>query len=408
MAAGDRARRHDHRRARRRPHQEGSAARPARPRRDGAEPPGQGGPRPGRDPQPGRDSLGSLRSKHGLDPRPPPVRPRSQQPLSRGDRRARAAAARAPRPGLPRGDGRDLRPAPPGLGYHEHPHPAAVGHRLGRHGGVVREHRPPRRRRGGRGQRALRRSACATSPPAAAPRSYAGRARVGHPGRRRTGCSTPTRSPKIIAAVHAETSTGVRSDIAELGAGKGDALLVADAVTSIGGIELRADDWGIDVGYAGTQKCLGVAPGLAPFTINDRAFERGSRSRSRGTSTSACSAGTSARPAAKGGGRTYHHTAPDRDGREPARRPGRGSSTRGSRAVWARHAEAGRAPAGGARGDGPRAVRGGGLPAPGADHGEGARRRRLGRRTRATCSSGTASRSAPAPASTPPRCGGSA
>ena len=81
-------------------------------------------------------------------------------------------------------------------------------------------------------------------------------------------------SPAIIAAVHAETSTGVRSDIAALGAGKGDALLVTDAVTSIAGIELRADDWGVDVGYAGTQKCLGVAPGLAPFTINDRAFER--------------------------------------------------------------------------------------------------------------------------------------
>src|SRR6478609_8590461 len=79
-------------------------------------------------------------------------------------------------------------------------------------------------------------------------------------------------SPAIIAAVHAETSTGVRSDIASLGAGKGDALLLVDAVTSIGGIELRADEWGIDVGYAGTQKCLGVAPGLAPFTINDRAF----------------------------------------------------------------------------------------------------------------------------------------
>src|SRR6188472_417097 len=92
-------------------------------------------------------------------------------------------------------------------------------------------------------------------------------------------------SPAIIAAVHAETSTGVRSDIAALGAGKGDALLVTDAVTSIGGIELCADDWGVDVGYAGTQKCLGVAPGLAPFTINERAFEGGSRSPSRGTST---------------------------------------------------------------------------------------------------------------------------
>ena len=81
-------------------------------------------------------------------------------------------------------------------------------------------------------------------------------------------------SPAIIAAVHAETSTGVRSDIDALGAVKGDALLLVDAVTSIGGIDVRADDWGVDVGYAGTQKCIGVAPGLAPFTINDRAFDR--------------------------------------------------------------------------------------------------------------------------------------
>lgn len=81
-------------------------------------------------------------------------------------------------------------------------------------------------------------------------------------------------APKIIAAVHAETSTGVRSDIAALGEVKGEALLLVDAVTSIGGIELRADEWGVDIGYAGTQKCLGAPPGLAPFTINDRAYER--------------------------------------------------------------------------------------------------------------------------------------
>ena len=70
--------------------------------------------------------------------------------------------------------------------------------------------------------------------------------------------------PKVIAAVHAETSTGVLSDVAPLGAGKGDALLIVDAVTSIGGLELLADDWGIDVGYAGTQKCLGALPSLVP------------------------------------------------------------------------------------------------------------------------------------------------
>src|SRR5690349_1714505 len=60
-------------------------------------------------------------------------------------------------------------------------------------------------------------------------------------------------SPKVIAAVHAETSTGVRSDIAALGANKGEALLIADAVTAIGGVELRADDRGVDLGYAGPQ-----------------------------------------------------------------------------------------------------------------------------------------------------------
>ena len=116
-------------------------------------------------------------------------------------------------------------------------------------------------------------------------------------------------SPAIIAAVHAETSTGVRSDIAALGAGKGDALLLTDAVTSIGGIELRADDWGVDIGYAGTQKCLGVAPGLAPFTINDRAFDR----RVEKPRSWYLDLGMLGGYVGEAGGkaqRTYHHTAP--------------------------------------------------------------------------------------------------
>ena len=116
-------------------------------------------------------------------------------------------------------------------------------------------------------------------------------------------------SPTIIAAVHAETSTGVRSDIAALGAGKGDALLLVDAVTSIAGIELRADDWGVDIGYAGTQKCLGVAPGLAPFTINDRAFER----RVEKPRSWYLDLGMLGGYVGEAGGkaqRTYHHTAP--------------------------------------------------------------------------------------------------
>jgi alanine-glyoxylate transaminase/serine-glyoxylate transaminase/serine-pyruvate transaminase len=81
-------------------------------------------------------------------------------------------------------------------------------------------------------------------------------------------------SPKVIAVVHAETSTGVRNDVASLAAGKGDALLLADCVTSLGGIPVAVDAWGVDIAYSGTQKCLGVAPGLAPFTMNSRAWER--------------------------------------------------------------------------------------------------------------------------------------
>ncbi|HYH34713.1 MAG TPA: alanine--glyoxylate aminotransferase family protein [Nocardioides sp.] len=117
-------------------------------------------------------------------------------------------------------------------------------------------------------------------------------------------------SPAVIAAVHAETSTGVRSDIAALGAAKGDALLVADAVTSIGGIELRADDWGVDVGYAGTQKCLGVAPGLAPFTINDRAFERRVEKPQSWYLDLGLLGGYVGEASSTKGRRTYHHTAP--------------------------------------------------------------------------------------------------
>ena len=81
-------------------------------------------------------------------------------------------------------------------------------------------------------------------------------------------------SPAMIALVHAETSTGVRSDVAPIGKGKGDALLVMDCVTSVGGIPVEVDSWGVDIAYSGTQKCLGCAPGLSPFTASARAVER--------------------------------------------------------------------------------------------------------------------------------------
>jgi alanine-glyoxylate transaminase/serine-glyoxylate transaminase/serine-pyruvate transaminase len=81
-------------------------------------------------------------------------------------------------------------------------------------------------------------------------------------------------SPKVIAVVHAETSTGVRNDVEPLGEGKGDALLMIDCVTSLGGIPVEVDGWAVDIAYSGTQKCLGVPPGLAPLTVSERARER--------------------------------------------------------------------------------------------------------------------------------------
>ena len=79
---------------------------------------------------------------------------------------------------------------------------------------------------------------------------------------------------KAVAVVHAETSTGVLTPLEALGevAHEAGALLVVDAVTSLGGVEFRADQWGVDVCYSGTQKCIGAPPGLAPVTLSERAL----------------------------------------------------------------------------------------------------------------------------------------
>ena len=111
-------------------------------------------------------------------------------------------------------------------------------------------------------------------------------------------------SPKVIAVVHAETSTGVRNDVEPLGAGKGDALLLIDCVTSLGGIPVEVDAWRVDVAYSGTQKCLGVPPGLAPLTVSDRARERFVE-RPRSWYFDLGMIGDYVGPA-----RRYHHTAP--------------------------------------------------------------------------------------------------
>jgi len=80
---------------------------------------------------------------------------------------------------------------------------------------------------------------------------------------------------KVVAFVHAETSTGASSDVKTLVelAHKYDCLTIVDAVTSLGGTELRVDAWGVDAIYSGTQKCLSCVPGLSPVSFNDRAIE---------------------------------------------------------------------------------------------------------------------------------------
>ncbi|HDQ14037.1 MAG TPA: alanine--glyoxylate aminotransferase family protein [Sediminispirochaeta sp.] len=84
------------------------------------------------------------------------------------------------------------------------------------------------------------------------------------------------RSYKIVAMVHAETSTGVRNPAEGLGEllKDNDALYLLDTVTSLGGIEVSIDKWGVDAVYSGTQKCLSCPPGLSPASFSSRAVEK--------------------------------------------------------------------------------------------------------------------------------------
>jgi alanine-glyoxylate transaminase/serine-glyoxylate transaminase/serine-pyruvate transaminase len=86
------------------------------------------------------------------------------------------------------------------------------------------------------------------------------------------------RHPEVraVAIVHAETSTGAHQPLAEIGklCREKDKLLIVDAVTSLGGVELLVDGWCIDACYSGTQKCLSCPPGLAPVTFGERALAR--------------------------------------------------------------------------------------------------------------------------------------
>jgi aspartate aminotransferase-like enzyme len=144
-------------------------------------------------------------------------------------------------------------------------------------------------------------------------------------------------SPKVIALVHAETSTGVRNDVAEVASAKGDALVLADCVTSLGGIPVEIDRWGVDIAYSGTQKCLGVSPGLAPFTMGEVARQhRVTDPQSWYLDLGMIGDYTS------GATRKYHHTAPISMIFSLHAALG-ALLEEGLEAAWARHAECGAA-----------------------------------------------------------------
>ncbi len=116
---------------------------------------------------------------------------------------------------------------------------------------------------------------------------------------------------RVVAFVHAETSTGAQSDAETLCAiaREHDCLTIVDTVTSLGGTPVRVDDWGIDAVYSGTQKCLSCAPGLSPVSFSERALEF---VRSRKTPVQSWFLDLNLVMGYWGSGakRAYHHTAP--------------------------------------------------------------------------------------------------
>lgn len=115
----------------------------------------------------------------------------------------------------------------------------------------------------------------------------------------------------FLAFVHAETSTGALSDAKTLCAlaREHNCLSIVDAVTSLGGVELRVDDWGIDAIYSGSQKCLSCVPGLSPVSFSPRAVEK---LKSRKTPVQSWFLDQTLVMGywSGGGKRAYHHTAP--------------------------------------------------------------------------------------------------
>lgn len=116
---------------------------------------------------------------------------------------------------------------------------------------------------------------------------------------------------RVVAVVAAETSTGVWQPLDEIGAlvGATETLLVVDAVTALAGTPVEVDAVGIDVCYSGTQKCLGVPPGLGPITFSEKALAR-IRGRESPSQSWYLDAALLAEYVGEGAQRRYHHTAP--------------------------------------------------------------------------------------------------
>ena len=115
---------------------------------------------------------------------------------------------------------------------------------------------------------------------------------------------------KILAVVHAETSTGVNNPVGELGAlvKSSDTLYLVDSVAGLGGVDVRVDEWGVDAFYSGSQKCLSTPPGLAPASFSEAAMEAMARRKTKVPNWYLDV--TLIRKYWEGTPRTYHHTAP--------------------------------------------------------------------------------------------------
>ncbi len=115
--------------------------------------------------------------------------------------------------------------------------------------------------------------------------------------------------PKLVATVHAETSTGALTPVEEISERAHDAgaLFLLDTVTSLGGCAVRTDEWQVDAVYSGTQKCLSCPPGLAPVSFNQRALEVAAK---RSSKVQSWYLDVNLLASYWGQDRVYHHTAP--------------------------------------------------------------------------------------------------